>query len=31
MGDLEKIGMTGILFKDVWQEYRKQGKTMQEM
>jgi len=27
--DLEKIGISGELFKDVWQEYKRQGKTME--
>mmetsp|Transcript_32620 Transcript_32620/g.49879 ORF Transcript_32620/g.49879 Transcript_32620/m.49879 type:complete len:103 (+) Transcript_32620:2187-2495(+) len=29
--DLEKIGITGNLFRDVWQEYKRQGKSMQQM
>jgi hypothetical protein len=31
MEDLEKIGISGELFKDVWSEYKRQGKTMQQM
>lgn len=31
MVDLEKIGLTGDLFRDVWKEYKRQGKTMQQM
>jgi hypothetical protein len=29
--DLEKIGITGDLFKDVWREYKRQGKTREQM
>lgn len=28
MKDLEEIGISGDLFKEVWQEYKRQGKTM---
>ena len=31
MADLEMMGISGKLFKEVWREYKKQGKTMQEM
>ena len=29
--DLEKIGTSGELFQEVWHEYRKQGKSLQQM
>jgi len=31
MEDLEKIGISGDLFKDVLAEYRRQGKSIQQM
>jgi hypothetical protein len=31
MEDLEKIGISGDLFREVWSEYQRQGKSMQQM
>ena len=31
LADLEKIGISGDLFREVWAEYKKQGKTKQQM
>lgn len=31
LADLEKIGISGELFREVWAEYKKQGKSKQQM
>ena len=31
LADLEKIGISGELFREVWEEYKKQGKSKQQM